>query len=241
MLQRRAQAGDGHARERLIEKHLALAAHLARSYARGTEPLEDLVQVARLGLVKAAERWDPDLGTFGTYAAPTIAGELRRYFRDSTWLVRPPRALQEASLRVAKVRAALAQELGHEPTVDDIAGRLGLPREVVVEATDAARAQRPVSLDRPLHTDRSGALTHREALVDRRDDLTRCEDDVAFSQMSATLPAREREVVRLRFELDLLQREIAARVGCSQMHVSRILSEALTRLRGLAEGAPATE
>jgi RNA polymerase sigma-B factor len=240
-LRRQAQGGDEHARRRLIEKHLSLATHLARRYARRGEPLEDLVQVAHLGLIKAAGRWDPRRAAFTTYAVPTILGELRRYFRDSTWPVRPPRRLQEAYLAVAGVRDELGQQLGREPTVDDFACRLGLGREAIIEAFHAARAHKPASLDRPLPSDKSPAPTYGDALVDRRDDLSRCEDAVFLSQLCAELPARDREVVRLRVQSDLVQSDIAARMGCSQMHISRILRESLLRMRETAEGVPATE
>jgi RNA polymerase sigma-B factor len=234
-----ALSGDDHARHRLIEKHLSLAAHLARRYVSRGEPFEDLLQVARLGLIKAAGRWDPCRGAFTTYAVPTILGELRRYFRDSTWPVRAPRSLQEIYQEVAAVRDVLGQELGREPRVDDLARRLELPREMVSAALQAAAAHRPASLDRPLRGGASAA-TYRDALEDRRDDLSRCEDAITLSQLCAQLPARDREVVRLRFQSDMLQSDIAARIGCSQMHVSRILRESLLQMQRAAEGAAAT-
>jgi RNA polymerase sigma-B factor len=240
-LRRRAVNGDEQARQRLIEKHLSLAAHLARRYASRGEPFEDLVQVARLGLTKAAGRWDPCRGAFTTYAVPTILGELRRYFRDSTWPVRPPRGLQETYLAVARVRDQLGQQLGREPTVDDFSSRLGLPRRAIVEALGAAQAHRPASLDRPLRSDASPSPTYRDALVDRRDDIQRCEDAITLSQLCAELTARDREVVRLRFQSDMIQSDIAARMGCSQMHISRILRESLLRMQKTAERAPATD
>jgi RNA polymerase sigma-B factor len=238
-LRRQALTGDQHAHERLIEKHLPLAAQLARRYGRRGEPLDDLVQVARLALVKAAGRWDPRRGAFTTYAVPTILGELRRYFRDNTWVVRPPRRLQEACIEVAGARDALFQELGREPRVDDLVVRLGMCHATVVEALDAARGRKPVSLDRPLPIGGSASVTYSDALEDRRDDMSRCEDAVALSQLSAALTERDREVVRLRFQADMVQRDIAARMGCSQMHVSRILRESLVQMRLTADGATA--
>jgi RNA polymerase sigma-B factor len=240
-LRQLALNGDQQARERLIEKHLPLAAGLARRYDGRGEPLEDLVQVAGLALTKAAGRWDPRLGAFTTYAVPTILGELRRHFRDSTWLVRPPRALQEAYLEVASVRDALTQELGRGPSVDDVAHRLAISREVVLDACQAGRAYRAVSLDRPIESTESTTWMYGDVLADGRDDLSRCEDAVALSQVSAALTARDREVVRLRFHADMVQRDIAARVGCSQMQVSRILCDSLLRMRRAAEEAPVTE
>ena len=240
-LRRRALTGDRHAQERLIEKHLPLAAHLARRYDRRGEPLDDLLQVARLALVKAAGRWDPRRGAFTTYAVPTILGELRRYFRDNAWLVRPPRSLQEACIEVAGARDALRQELGREPSVDDLADRLDMRHATVVEASDAARGRKAVPLGRPPGDDESRSARHRDALVDRRDEIRRCEDAVALAQLGASLSEREREVVRLRFQADMIQRDIAARMGCSQMHVSRILRESLLLMRRTAEGLTATE
>jgi RNA polymerase sigma-B factor len=234
-LRRRALGGDEHAQRQLIEKHLPLATDLARRYRRSGEPLDDLVQVARLGLVNAARRWDSRRGPFIAYAMPTILGELRRYFRDSAWPVRPPRGLQETYRDILGVRDALLQELGREPTIDDLAKRLALTREAVAEALRGARAHAALSLDRPL----GATPTCRDALVDRRDDLARCEDAVALAQLSATLSARERDVIRLRFQSDLLQEEIAARIGCSQVHVSRILRGALLEMRRVAESRPA--
>jgi RNA polymerase sigma-B factor len=238
-LRSKAQTGDERAQQRLIEKHLPLATDLARRYGHRGEPLDDLVQVARLGLIKAAARWDPSRGPVTAYAMPTIMGELRRYFRDSAWPVRAPRGLQESYREIAVVRDALLQELGREPKIDDLAHRLALDRETVVEALRGAQARVPVSLDRPLRSASRAATTHRDALVDRRDDLRRCEDSVALSQVSAGLPTREREVVRMRFQSDMVQKDIAARLGCTQVHVSRILRGAVLEMRRVADVPPA--
>jgi RNA polymerase sigma-B factor len=225
----------------LIEKHLPLAAQLARRFTRRGEPLEDLLQVARLGLINAAGRWDPRLGAFTAYAVPTILGELRRYFRDSTWLVRPPRGLQDAYFEVADVRDALLQELGRYPKVDEVADRLGMSRDAVADALKAGRARTAVSLERPIRPEKPTSMTYRDALVDASDDLRRCEDSLALAQVSAGLTARDRAVVQMRFQADMVQREIATRIGCSQMHVSRILEQAVLKMRLTAEGATADE
>jgi RNA polymerase sigma-B factor len=227
------------ARRRMIERYIPLADKTARRYSHTSEPLEDLVQVARLGLIKAVDRWDPQRGlSFTTFAIPTITGELRRYFRDRTWTVRPPRDLQELYLDVSRVREQLVHELGREPTARDVAAELGRTVEEILEALEAGAAHSPPSLDAPVRHDDEGA---GQALLDRvpeaRDDLDRSEKATALWQLGAVLDERAWEVVRLRFHEDLLQREIAERIGCSQMHVSRILKESLHRLRDAAREA----
>jgi RNA polymerase sigma-B factor len=224
-------------RQRMVERYLPLADKLARRYAYTSEPLDDLTQVARIGLLNAVDRWDPSRGTaFSTYAVPTITGELRRHFRDRTWAIRPPRELQERYLNVRRTREALWQELGREPTARDVAERLGLTPEDVVEALATGDAHTPMSLDTPVRADDDDGLTRLDRLADPRRDLARAESRLALSQLAeASLGRREREIIRLRFEEDQLQREIGERVGCSQMHVSRILDGALRRLRAAAE------
>jgi RNA polymerase sigma-B factor len=226
------------ARERMIESHLPLADAIARRYNHTSEPLDDLTQVARLGLLKAVDRWDPARGTaFSTFAVPTITGELQRHFRDRTWTVKPPRRVQERYLRVQRTRAALSTELGHEPTAREIASAAGCRPEDVVEAVAAGDAYAPRSLDSPIRDDEGEGCTGMDRLPDTRHELARSEDAVALRQLGQVLDDRSWEIVRLRFEEDLLQREIADRVGCTQMHVSRILRDAIARLREAADGA----
>jgi RNA polymerase sigma-B factor len=224
-------------RRRMVERYLPLADKLARRYSHTSEPLDDLIQVARIGLLKAVDRWDPSRGTqFSTYAVPTITGELRRHFRDRTWTIRPPRELQERYLDVQRTREALWQELAREPTARDVAERLDLNTEDVVEALQAGDAHSPTSLDTPLRSDEEHGLSRLDCLPDTRRDLSRAEIRVALSQLAdGLLDDREREVDRLRFEEDRIQREIGDRVGSSQMHVSRILHEVLRRLRAAAD------
>ena len=233
-LWRRHEAGDAVARERLVERYLRLARQLAHRYSRSSEPLEDLEQVAYLGLVQAVDRFEPGRGTaFSSFAVPTILGELRRHFRDRTWAVRVPREIRERAMAVERTTEALTAELGRMPSAGEVARATGLAVDQVLEAREATAAYRTESLDRPLRAaDEDGAQTLGEQLGARDEELRRAEEDILLTQLSAAvLPTRDREVLRLRFEEDLLQREIAERVGLSQMHVSRILRDGLRRLR----------
>jgi RNA polymerase sigma-B factor len=235
-LRRQARSGDRRARDELIERYIPLADGLARKNRARNHPLDDLVQVARLALVKAASRWDPDRGTtFSTYAVPTIVGELRRYYRDTTWAVRPPRDLQELHLRTLRARGALIQRLGREPSVADLAQDLQCSSDDVLDALQVGHAYEARSLDRPLASDGASASTRLAALVDSQSEIARCETTVTVAQLTKVLSRRDREVVRLRFQEDLIQQEIARRLGCSQMHVSRILREAVQRMRAVAD------
>jgi len=225
---------DAQRRNGLVEQYLPLADTVARRYGHTSEPFEDLVQVARIGLLKAVERWDPARGiAFSSFAVPTMTGELRRYFRDSTWTIRPPRDLQELYLAVGQAREQLWQTLGREPSAGDVATHLGRKVEDVLDAIQAGHAYRPKSLDAPLHDDELGHVGH-DIVVDQRANLIESEDGVVLEQVSTVLSDREREIVRLRFVEDLLQREIAERVGCSQMQVSRVLAVAVRRLEAAA-------
>lgn len=229
-------------RRRMVERYLPLADKLARRYTYTSEPLDDLIQVARVGLLNAVDRWDASRGTaFSSYAVPTITGELRRHFRDRTWTIKPPRDLQQRYLDVKQTREGLWQELGREPTARDVAERLGLTPEDVVEALQTGDAHSPTSLDAPLRADEDDRLSRLDRLPDARRDIARAETRIALSQLAdASLDDREREIIRLRFEEDRIQREIGERVGCSQMHVSRILDGALRRLRAAAQQQAAT-
>jgi RNA polymerase sigma-B factor len=230
-LVRRQRCGDERAREALIGRYLPLASGLARRYRRGTEPFDDLVQVASLGLVKAADRWDPDRGlAFSSYAVPTILGELRRYFRDATWAVRPPRGLQELCLSVEHARERLHSTIGREPTVADLAERLGRSPEEVEEALQAAEGRSARSLDAPVQEDEQDVATAGELIGANDPGYDRVEARATIERLTSILDDRAREVLRLRFEDDLRQIEIAERVGCSQMHVSRIIRSALEEL-----------
>jgi RNA polymerase sigma-B factor len=230
--------GDSCARSELAARYLPLARSLALRYRYTQEPIEDLVQVASLGLVKAIDRWDPERGTaFAGFAVPTILGELRRYFRDCTWMVRPPRTLQELALQVMRARNQLWSAEGCEPTVADLAAALGSPLEAVVDAVAAAESQHPSSLDAPAAGGDKGT-TQLDLLGDADAALAAVDDRLLADDLVSLLDSRARAVLRMRFELDLFQWEIADRVGVSQKHVCRILRDALATLHRHAVGIP---
>src|SRR3954449_10233200 len=230
-LMRLVQSGDGRAREELIERYMPLARSLALRYRRASEPLDDLIQVASVGLVKAVDRWDPERGlAFSSYAVPTILGELRRYFRDSTWDVRPARDLQELCLAVEEAREALWIDLGHSPTVNELAAHLERSPEEVMEALQASEARSVRSLDAPVHEEEGDSASAGDLIGTEDPEYDRVEAGVTLDTLTAVLDERAREILRLRFQEDLLQAEIAERVGCSQMHVSRIIRSSLEKL-----------
>jgi RNA polymerase sigma-B factor len=230
----RRDTGDAHARDELVERFLPLARSLARRYERSGEPMEDLVQVASLALVKAIDRFDPVQGTaFTSFAVPTIVGELKRHFRDRGWSVRPPRPVQELSLRVARATGELTQDLDRSPTVPELAAALDSDEEQILEALQALRGRDAVSLQAPAGDD-AGPLEVQDTLGELDDQFAHAEARVLIDSLGAGLHPRSREVLRLRFEQDLTQREIGERLGVSQMHISRLIREALTHMRGAA-------
>ena len=236
LLRRYHLEGEVSARDELVERFLPLARQLARRYQRGNEPLDDLVQVASIGLVKAVDRFDPDRGTaFSSYAVPTILGELKRYFRDAGWAVHVPRGMQERVMTVNQAVSKLSRELGRSPTASEIANETGQDPELVLEALEAAIAYDAVSLDTPRTSDEDDGDTYADTMgaIDERFELV--EYQSAIGPTMRALPARDRLVLRLRFEQDLTQLEIAERIGVSQMHVSRLIRRALKRLRTVAE------
>ncbi len=225
--------GDVRAREQLIERYLPLARRLARRYQRAEEPLEDLVQVASLGLVKAVDRFDPARRVaFSSFAVPTILGELKRHFRDRTWSVRVPRDLQELVLRVDQAVLRLSVGRRRAPSVSEIARAVDASEEQVLDALEAAAAYRAVSLDatRSAQVDEPG-----ESIADTlgEDDggYRRAEERATLEPLLAGISPRERTVLELRFGEDLTQVEIGQRIGVSQMQVSRLIRQALGHLR----------
>ena len=227
--------GDLAARDELVKRFLPLATGLARRYHRGAEPLDDLVQVASLGLLKAIDRFDPERGTaFSSFAVPTIAGELKRYFRDKGWALRVPRDLQELAQRVGRTTDRLVHELGHTPTVTEIAAALEITPEQVLEAREAATAYRAESLDHAFGDDQD-ATPVVDTLGADEPGYLQAEQSATLEAMMCVLSDREREVLRLRFVEDLTQSEIGHRVGLSQMHISRLLRQAVARLSEAAQ------
>jgi RNA polymerase sigma-B factor len=219
------------ARNELIEAHQPLARHLARRYANRGEPLDDLVQVAFLGLLKAVERFDPERGLeFSTFATATVDGELKRHFRDKTWSVRVPRRSQELHLRLAPTIAELTQRLGRAPRIPEIAHELSIGEEELLEAMEVGGAYRSASLDTAGSDGReTTSLAERLGSLDANFDLV--EHRAVIERALEALPERERTILQLRFFDELTQTEIAEQVGVSQMHVSRLLARSLANLR----------
>ena len=212
--------------EQLVTSHIGLALHIAHQYNRKGEEAEDLEQVAKLALVRAARRWDPERGIpFGAFAGPSVAGELKRYFRDVAWTMRVPRPLKEVYLHARQARDELEQRIGRVPTVAEIAERLGLDEERVLEAMEAGTSFKPASLD---GWDDGEERRRVPSYVAGYDDVL---DHEVLSGLVAELDDEDRRLLRLRFVEGRTQASIAAEVGCSQMHVSRWLARVLGRLR----------
>jgi RNA polymerase sigma-B factor len=225
--------GDPRAREAVVARFLPLARSLARRYSGGSEPLEDLEQVACLALVRAVDGFDPTRGTaFTSYAVPSIAGAIKRHFRDHGWAVRVPRDLQELALRVERVSDELISETGHTPTAAQIAEGAGVEIEDVLEAREAFRALHSDSLDQPRGgRDDEDAGSLLDTLGDTDRELGRAHDRTALQSVLDTLDERDRTVIHLYYRDELTQAEIGRRLGYSQMHVSRLLRQAVERLR----------
>jgi RNA polymerase sigma-B factor len=221
--------GDRQLRNDLIEDHRWLALHCAKRFANKGEPLDDLIQVALLGVLKAVERFDPDFGaTFATFAVPTITGELRRHFRDTTWAVHVPRRAKDLQHTVQVAVNELGQMLGRSPTVDEIAGQAGVPVEEVLDALEAARCYRKTPL---AATSDDGEVDDLTTLGGPDSSLAAVDATATVQRLLAELPARERRIVELRYMGGLTQSQIADLVGVSQVQVSRLLRASLAKLR----------
>jgi RNA polymerase sigma-B factor len=234
------RTGDRRVRERAIECYLPLARRLAARYHRRQEPFEDLVQVANLGLVKAVDRYDPGRGTrFSSYAVPTISGELRRHFRGTAWNLHVPRGVQEDALRVRDAAARLTHRHGRAPRVSELEEETGLDAEAISEALHARAVQATASLDQPVSSSgEDGDATLGELVGSEDDSFELAERHADIAPLLRALPSREREVLFLRFARDMTQSEIAERIGCSQMQISRILRRTIALLSEQA-GQPA--
>jgi len=224
-----AIGSDPGARDEVALRFQPLVEYLARRFAGRGEPFDDLVQVANIGLLNAIDRFDPERGVqFSTYAAATIVGELKRHFRDKGWSIRVPRGLQELGLRLNQVLPVLAQKLGRSPTIAELALELGVTEEDVVEAMDAIQAYSATSLDAPVGEEGFAPI---DTLGEPDPSLEVLDEWATLAPAVRELPERERKVLYLRFFSGLTQSEIAAQIGVSQMHVSRILSQTLELLR----------
>jgi RNA polymerase sigma-B factor len=222
-------------RDLLVTGHLPVAEHIARKFRNRGQPEEDLQQVARIGLINAVDRFDPNRGTdFLSFAVPTITGEVRRYFRDATWAVRVPRRLKELHAAITTASARLAQDLGRSPRPKEIAAALGMPVEEVYEGLQVGFAYNTDSLDSG--TDDEGRSPVENRLGDLDSALDLVEDREALIPALAKLPEREASIVVMRFFGNMTQTQIADRIGISQMHVSRLLSGSLEMLRAALSG-----
>jgi RNA polymerase sigma-B factor len=225
-------------RSRLIELYVPLAHYLAHRFRNRGEPIEDLIQVACLGLVQSVDGFDPSRGAaFTSYAIPMITGMLKRHFRDKCWDVRVPRRVQEMRLQINRITEDLTHTLGRAPTVADLASKLDATEEEIIEALEAGSAYRALSLDAPVQSE-DQAATELGAMLGQTDaDLELAEARQALRPLLAQLPAREQKIITMRFFGGCTQSQIAAELGISQMHVSRLLAGALARLRaGLLSG-----
>ena len=229
---------DQRAREELVALYMPVARRMAGRYGGISEPHDDLVQVASLGLLNAIDRFDVDQGTpFLGFAKPTIMGELKRYFRDKVWTIRVPRALHDRMAAIEKATEQLTEELSQAPSPKQVAARLKIDIADVLEALEARENRRPLALDRPLRGDDGEEASTPEWIGDIDAGYELVEDRLAVEAVLPGLDDRERELLRLRFVEDLPQSKIAAQLGCSQMHVSRLLRNTLERLRE-ASGPP---
>jgi RNA polymerase sigma-B factor len=227
------RTGDRAVRDELVAARLRLAVHLARRFENRGVPLDDLTQVASLGLLKAIERFEPERGLeFSTFATPTIVGELKRHFRDKGWAVRVPRRVQELHVRINTIVRDLTHRLGRSPTIREVAQEARSSEEEILEAMEAAQAYRSSSLDAP---SRDGWGEPGSALGELDVDLFHVEDRVLVERLIEGLEPREQLMVRLRFFEEMTQSQIAARLGISQMHVSRLLARCLDALRSQLE------
>jgi RNA polymerase sigma-B factor len=223
-------ADHTYVRNTLVELNLPLVHYATRRLRTRDESLEDVLQVGTIGLIKAINRFDPTRGIeFPTFALPTIIGEIKRFFRDTTWAVHVPRRLKELSATLQNAAAALEQDLGRPPTVAELAHHLDMDTDEVVEGLEAARSYSAASLDAAADGEAADALADQIGIDDL--DLERIEDLIGLKPEIAALPERDRKILALRFVHELTQAEIGAELGISQMHVSRLLARTLARLR----------
>jgi RNA polymerase sigma-B factor len=235
LLQAYKQDGDLAAREQLIADLMPLVRSLALRYTGRGESLEDLVQVGSIGLINAVDRFDPERGVeLTTYAVPTILGEIQRHFRDKAWAVHVPRSVKELRVRLARILDSLGAELGRSPTIEELAKAAGAEEEEVIEALESDQAYTARSLSAPVDEESGGSLL--ELVGDAEGGYPQVEEGALVEAGLEALDPRERRIVELRFFNGLTQSQIAAEIGISQMHVSRLLRAALQTMRGRIEG-----
>jgi RNA polymerase sigma-B factor len=226
--------GDLEARERALVELMPLVRALAARYAGRGEPLEDLVQVGSIGLIKAVDRFDVDRGVdFASYAVPTIVGEIRRHFRDKAWAMHVPRRLKELSVRLSRVLDQLTTELGRSPTIAELANAVGVEEEDVIDALDSMNAYSTRSLQAPFDDGSDDNLSEKLGVVESG--YEEVEEGTLVAAGLDALNERERRIVELRFFHEMTQSQIASEIGISQMHVSRLLRRALATMRGRIE------
>jgi RNA polymerase sigma-B factor len=218
-------------RDELIELHLPLVEHFARRFLNRGEPFDDLLQVGTIGLIKAIDRFDVGRGVeFSTYATPTILGEIKRHFRDRGWAIRVPRRLQELRISITAATAELTQEVGRSPTVSELAERVGVSQEEIIEGLESANAYSTLSLDAP-ESGEDSATSMMDVIGAYDAGLEHVENRETLMPLLEALEPREKQILTLRFFKGMTQSQIAAEVGISQMHVSRLLTRTLSRLR----------
>jgi RNA polymerase sigma-B factor len=224
-------ADQAQAREDLVRLHLPLVEHLTRRFLNRGEHYDDLLQVGTIGLIKAIDRFDSDRGVeFSTYATPTIVGEIKRHFRDKSWAIRVPRRLQELRAAISSATAELTQDLGRSPTVAEIAAKVGVTDEEVIEGLESANAYTTLSLDAG-DSSGDGAMSMMDTIGEDDEALEHVENREALKPLLEALDPREKHILTLRFFRGMTQSQIAAEIGVSQMHVSRLLNKTLAQLR----------
>lgn len=235
-----SDAARSTARDGLVQLHLPLVEHCARRFANRGEPLEDLVQVGTIGLIKAVDRFDTDRGVeFSTYATPTVIGEIKRHFRDKGWAVRVPRRLQELRLQLTATTAELSQELGRSPTARELAESIGCSVEEIVEGMESGNAYAAISLDATRESDENeGPASILDAIGSEDGGLENVELRESVKPLLERLPTREKKILMLRFFHNKTQSQIAEEIGVSQMHVSRLLNRTLAGMRTALEAEP---
>ena len=225
------EAEQSQARDDLVRLHLPLVEHLTRRFLNRGEPYDDLLQVGTIGLIKAIDRFDAQRGVeFSTYATPTIVGEIKRHFRDKSWAIRVPRRLQELRASISSTTAELTQDLGRSPTVSEIAKKIGATEEEVIEGLESANAYTTLSLDASDSAEDS-ALSMLDTIGEDDEALEHVENRESLKPLLEALDPREKHILTLRFFRGMTQSQIAAEIGVSQMHVSRLLNKTLAQLR----------